>query len=966
MNSLDKHYTPETLEKKWSKHWEENKTFEIDNRLEADFAITLPPPNVTGELHMGHALNGTLQDVLIRYHRLKGQRVHWQVGSDHAGIGTQIVVEKQLAKDNINKYDLGRDKFLERAWDWTNKHQGRIEEQMKILGFSADWRHSNFTLNEQYATAVQSSFFELFKQGLVYRGKRLINWCPHCLTSLSDLEVEHKDNKGQLTEIKYKLSPATKELINNELDELVVATSRPETLFGDVAVAINPKDERYTVLSQAIQAGKQVTVILPLVNKEIPVLLTHKVETDFGTGVLKITPAHDFNDAQIAKELNIQEIINIFNEKAEILELGFIPSQYHGLDRFKARELVLQELESQELLGEQKEYIQPLALHDRCGNAIEPYMSEQWFVRMPSLAQVAIDALKNNQVKFFPERYSKTYLDWLENIQDWCISRQLWWGHQIPIFTKSINSDSPADYAQAQKELQQEFKKLILELDYNVETKSDIKAPSFIHASKNNTEIIFQTTDTEVQVCLSHVDQELQDKLISQGYTQDDDVLDTWFSSALWPFAAQGWENKHNVLNKPAWSNVLSTAREIINLWVSRMIYSSLNLTDKLPFSDILIHPVIQTPDGKRMSKSKGNAIDPLNLVETYGADASRMWYASVGIFAHQDIRFPGKLDKKSSKWESPALDTNRRFLNKLWNATKFVNMSLDGVIPEKIEIKHYCNKALLSNWTDTLTNIEQALQEYKFEKYINELENFTWEYCDWYLEISKVIIKQEKYTDETKYTLYKILEELLRAFNPVIPFISEELWNYITEQTQDNSINNTGYPKADVSFIDETKASQEFSPLANYRNLKGVISYLRSVKKNLFGVSDNTLLNISIVNDSKSKDIFKMDYSLLELANVNIVEDKNSSSISKKLGVNIQSKIYIPEQVDIKERLETIQKALTKKQAELDKSQAMLNNQGFIKNASPERVQDCKDNVTLLTSEVQEYQDAIKQIEEL
>lgn len=958
MNSLDKHYTPETLENKWSSHWATNKTFEIDDKLEADFAITLPPPNVTGELHMGHALNGTLQDILIRYHRLKGKRVHWQVGSDHAGIGTQIVVEKQLAKDNINKYDLGRDKFLERAWDWTNKHQGRIEEQMKIMGFSADWRHSNFTLNKQYANAVQSSFFELFKQGLVYRGKRLINWCPHCLTSLSDLEVEHKDQKGQLTEIKYKLSPKTQELINNELDELVVATSRPETLFGDVAVAINPKDERYTVLSQAIQAGQNITVILPLVNKEIPVLLTHKVETDFGTGVLKITPAHDFNDAQIAKELNIDETVNIFNEKAKILELEFIPSQYHGLDRFKARELAVQELESQELLGEVKEYTQPLALHDRCGNAIEPYMSEQWFVRMPSLAGVAIDALKTNQVKFFPERYSKTYLDWLENIQDWCISRQLWWGHQIPIFTKNINCDTPADYAQAQKGLQQEFKKLILELDYNIETKSDIKAPSFIHASKNSTEIIFQTTDTEVQVCMSSVDQELQDKLISLGYTQDEDVLDTWFSSALWPFAAQGWENKHSILNKPAWSNVLSTAREIINLWVSRMIYSSLSLTDKLPFSDILIHPVIQTPDGKRMSKSKGNAIDPLNLVTGYGADASRMWYASVGIFAHQDIRFPGKLNKKSNQWESPALDTNRRFLNKLWNATKFVKMSVGESIPQETEISNSYNQYIISRWTETLVNIEQALQEYKFEKYISELENFTWEYCDWYLEISKVIIKQEEYSQETKYTLYKILEELLRAFNPVIPFISEELWNYITEQAQENSINNIGFPVVNSALIN-TSATELFG------KYKTVINNLRSIKKNLLGVSDNTPLNISLDNNLLAQELFGSDNSLLQLARTSVIESNNSQSINKDLGF-IKLTVYIPEQVDIKERLEVIKKSLDKKQTELNKSQGMLNNPGFRNNARQEQIDECQEKVNLLISEVSELQDAVGQIEEL
>jgi valyl-tRNA synthetase len=829
MSELAKSYEHSEIEHKWLSKWEESKCFVVDNPLEADFKIAFPPPNVTGELHMGHALNSTLQDTLIRYHRMLGKKVHWQVGSDHAGIGTQIVVEKQLAKEKKSKYDLGRDEFEKKVWEWANAHRGKIENQMKLLGCSADWSKSEFTLNPGYVKAVRTTFFELFKQGLIYQGTRLINWCPHCLTSLSDLEVIHEDRMGKLYKIKYELvqpdlspslhpsgtSPAHKsattqgaqgekgsntDLLSSPfmgeglgMFHLVVATSRPETLFGDVAVAINPEDIRYKSLIDLIKQGQAVKVKLPLTGKEIPVILSESVKLDFGTGALKITPAHDFNDQEIAKEWNANplaalsegtlEPINIFNEKAQLLPLEFISAEFHGLERFKAREVVLKILGEQELLLEEEKYSQAAALHDRCGNVIEPYLSKQWFVNMKPLAKLAINAYtpqppsKGEQedllkVKFFPERYGKTYLDWLENIQDWCISRQLWWGHPIPVWSKPLDLAALNDSQKAEEmhgSIVNEFKRLSKEAGYtNKPTlRSDAHHPSFVIGDKKDNEYIFQYGVESAQVVLLGSDEAFEKVLELAGYKKDNDVLDTWFSSALWPFATLGWPDTPQPLykgeapneKKKPWTSILMTAREIINLWVSRMIFSALKMTDRLPFTDILIHPVLQTPDGKRMSKSKGNAIDPIELVNKYGADASRLWYCSVGIFANQDTRFPGKKEKDGS-WSSPELENKRRFINKLWNATKFVlqnvgeasamplvRKNIDQVI-SALAINPDTNTAnlwILGRWNEVLKEANEHLENYRFAEFSKSLEDFVWDdFCDWYLELAKIDFNQQ------------------------------------------------------------------------------------------------------------------------------------------------------------------------------------------------------------------------------
>ncbi|MDX1919790.1 MAG: valine--tRNA ligase [Candidatus Caenarcaniphilales bacterium] len=841
---LAKSYEPSTIEPKWREIWEKNKINEVTDPLSADFAIALPPPNVTGELHMGHALNDTLQDILIRYHRMKGKKVHWQIGCDHAGIGTQIVVEKQLAKEGKTKYDLGRDEFEKKVWEWTKKHLGRIEDQMRLLGFSPDWSKSKFTLDEDYVEAVRKSFFEYFKQGLIYKGTRLINWCPHCLTSISDLEVVHEDRNGKLYKIKYKLVEAI-----GDLTELIVATSRPETLFGDVAVAINPNDERYKELSDKIKTGKKVLVELPLTGKQIPVITSDAVLTDFGTGALKITPAHDFNDQEIAKTWNSKadktfelEQINIFNEKAHLLPLEFIPADLHSKERFKARESTIQKLQEQELMLEEEKYSTAAALHDRCGTVIEPFLSPQWFVYMKPLAKLAIDALKENQVKFHPERYGKTYLDWLENIQDWCISRQLWWGHPVPVWSKKLTEEvlqNPALSEQEHERLANEFKFIVKEAGYTTKLTSDRRHSTLVVGSKGKNEYVFQYSADSVQVVTLAEDPALEELLQKAGYTKETDVLDTWFSSALWPFAAQGWPVSPSPLaplpksgegNKPKpWTSVLITAREIINLWVSRMIYSSINLTDRLPFTNILIHPVIQTPDGKRMSKSKGNAIDPIELVNKYGADASRLWYCSVGIFANQDTRFPGKREKDENGnqiWTSPVIEQKRRFINKLWNATKFViqntsppnpldrgslrglqtfwdiNKStleiLSTLTSEENISQNTANIWIISRWNEVLRQAHEHLANYRFTEYGKVLEDFVWnDFCDWYLELAKLesppnpldrgnkVVPEEALFETGELKTNVQLLESARNMRKNPTAAEEKLWNEVLRNSQ-------------------------------------------------------------------------------------------------------------------------------------------------------------------------------------
>ena len=764
-------------EEKWLAVWLDKKIFQVNKDLNNGrkvFSIALPPPNVTGELHMGHALGGTIQDVLIRYHRMRGYDVHWQIGSDHAGIGTQLVVEKKLkSEEKLRKEDLGREAFLERIQAWKEQSGNQILEQMKRLGFSPDYDRTRYTMDAQYQEAVLAAFKKYHAEGYIYKGKRLTNWCPKCLTSLSDLEIEESAKTKKLYEIKYKL-----EKPYGELQELIVATTRPETMFGDTAVAINPNDERYLSLINEIKSKpNSVTVLIPFINKAIPVILDEQVKLDFGTGALKVTPAHDFNDNLIGKRHGLAEL-NIFNDKAELLAIPEVPTEFQGLDRYKARTAVEEALALNEALVKITEYTGTESLHDRCNTEIEPALSDQWYLSMKQLAEMALNRVTKDPDKklpdskrtdFIPERYEEPFKAWLENIQDWCISRQIWWGHQIPI----------------------------------------------------------------------------------EGET---DVLDTWFSSALWPFISMA--DDEAVLKKYYPTTVLATAREIINLWVTRMIFSSEFFRQEKAFSKVLIHPVVQTPDGKRMSKSKGNAIDPLLLVRNYGADASRMWYAQVGVFSSQDVRFPGKSfpskeDPKVKDWECEVMEKYKRFANKLYNSAKFTCMNLvedpSYKSTGKFKVKPitelnfnemtFADRWVLYELEHILSTVSIYFTKYDIGAAQELIFDFTWNhFCDWYIEFSKI----QDNLETKNQVLFYVLASAVRALQPFMPFVTEEIWQSLMQIVDFSEVEagenaeideNAGIGDCEQSqseyFTDEYKAKPYVAFAKFPEDQKGQITFL-------------------------------------------------------------------------------------------------------------------------------------------
>ncbi|MFM7457559.1 MAG: class I tRNA ligase family protein [bacterium] len=802
-------------EQKWLDEWLDKKIFQVNKDLNNGrkvFSIALPPPNVTGELHMGHALGGTIQDVLIRYHRMRGYDVHWQIGSDHAGIGTQLVVEKKLKnEEKLRKEDLGREAFLERIQAWKEQSGNQIIEQMKRLGFSPDYDRTRYTMDAQYQEAVLAAFKKYHAEGYIYKGKRLTNWCPKCLTSLSDLEIEESAKTKKLYEIKYKLEKPYGDHEDDENAEtgvpeqhLIVATTRPETMFGDTAVAINPNDERYlNLINQIKSKPNSVKVLIPFINKAIPVILDEQVKLDFGTGALKVTPAHDFNDNLIGKRHGLAEL-NIFNDKAELLAIPEVPTEFQGLDRYKARTAVEEALS--EALVKITEYTGTESLHDRCNTEIEPALSDQWYLSMKQLAEMALNRVTNKglddskRTDFIPERYEEPFKAWLENIQDWCISRQIWWGHQIPI----------------------------------------------------------------------------------EGET---DVLDTWFSSALWPFISMA--DDEAVLKKYYPTTVLATAREIINLWVTRMIFSSEFFRQEKAFSKVLIHPVVQTPDGKRMSKSKGNAIDPLLLVRNYGADASRMWYAQVGVFSSQDVRFPGKSfpskeDPKVKDWECEVMEKYKRFANKLYNSAKFTCMNLvedpsykstgkfqvksilksgigvpqyvKGTVAERtssrlrrtndrsvlevhedheddenagIGVSQWCHEMTFADrWIiyqleHVLANVSNAFSRYDIGAAQELIFDFTWNhFCDWYIEFSKI----QDNLETKNQVLFYVLASALRALQPFMPFVTEEIWQSLMQIVDFSEVE-------DEYFTEEYK-TKPYMAFAKFPGEEGQIASLRALRE--------------------------------------------------------------------------------------------------------------------------------------
>ncbi|MCD6177788.1 valine--tRNA ligase [bacterium] len=694
---MKKQYNPKLVEKKIYKFWEKGKFFSPEvSKSKKRFSIVIPPPNITGSLHMGHALNAVIQDILVRWKRMQGLKVVWVPGIDHAGIATQNVVERQLKKEGKTRFDLGKEKFIERVWEWKKKSGTIILDQLKQIGVSCDWSRTRFTMDKEYNKAVILAFSHYFKKGWIYRDKRVVNWCPRCKTSLSDLEVEYKEKKGKLWFIRYRFAENKKKFI-------VVATTRPETLLGDTAVAVNPKDQRYKNL-----IGRK--VILPIIEREIPIIGSYLVDPSFGTGAVKVTPAHDFLDYQIAKKHNL-ELIQIIDEDG-LLNRN-VPSRYQGLKPQVAREKIIEELKNADLFEKEKDYIHQVPLCYRCNSLVEPLPSEQWFLRMSDLAKVALEAIEKKKVKFYPSRWAKISSNWLKNAQDWCISRQIWWGHQFPVWQC--------------KEKRKFF----------FSQKKPKKCPL-------------------CGKCRPH---------------QVEDVFDTWFSSALWPFVAFGWPKKTKDLEEFYPTDVLSTARDIIFLWVARMIFSGIEFMGKVPFKKVIIHATVLTKEGKRMSKSLGTGIDPLMLIEKYGADATRFgicWQIS----ALQDIRF-----------DETKIVAGKKFCNKLWNASRFVLLSIgeERFNLKKPKPKTPADKKILSELAKVIKNTDKNISKFEFGKALQGIYHFFWhKFCDIYIEESKKQIKNAKTKREiksTKEVLIYVLANSLKLLHPFVPFITEEIY---------------------------------------------------------------------------------------------------------------------------------------------------------------------------------------------
>jgi valyl-tRNA synthetase len=694
---LAKGYEPHDVEKRWYSEWESNGYFAAAATSDKKpYSIVIPPPNVTGALHMGHALNNTLQDILCRWKRMQGYNVLWMPGTDHAGIATQNVVERQLAVEKKDRHDLGRDAFIERVWKWKAESGGQIIGQLKRLGASCDWERERFTMDEGLSKAVRTVFVRLFEEGLIYRDNRLINWCPRCHTALSDIEVEHEEKKGHLWHIRYPVVAETGRFV-------VVATTRPETMLGDTAVAVHPDDERYQGL-----IGKK--VLLPLVNREIPVIADEYVDREFGTGVVKITPAHDFNDFEVGLR-HCLDLINVFDESGVINSAG---RQYEGLDRFEARKRIVAELEEEGLLEKIDDHGLSLGGCYRCKTVVEPYLSLQWYVRVAPLAERALAAVKDGRTRIVPKQWENTYFDWMENIRDWCISRQIWWGHRIPAWF----------------------------CDHCGEITVAMSAPS--SCSKCGSDEIRQETD----------------------------VLDTWFSSALWPFSTMGWPEKTPELETFYPTSCLVTGFDILFFWVARMMMMGLHFMDEVPFADVYIHALVRDAQGQKMSKSKGNVIDPLTVIDQYGTDAFRFTLAA---FAAQG---------RDIKLAEERIAGYRNFCNKVWNAARFTLMNLEGFDPGSVKFEDLklteAGKWILHRLNETITETNQALAEYRFNEAAMGLYQFTWsEFCDWYLELSK----RDLYGEDTErkkiaqFVLWYTLDHLLRLLHPFMPFITEEIW---------------------------------------------------------------------------------------------------------------------------------------------------------------------------------------------
>ena len=868
-HNLEGKYEPHEFEDEIYKNWEENGYFKPNgDKTKESYCIMMPPPNVTGKLHMGHALDGTLQDILIRYKRMQGFNTLWLPGTDHAAISTEVKIIEKLKEEGIDKHDLGREKFLERAWDWTKEYGGTIVKQQKKLGCSADWSRARFTMDEGLSKAVLAVFKKLYDKGYIYKGKRMINWCPCCNTSISDAEVEYVEEPTHLWHVKYK--------VVGEDKYLTIATTRPETMLGDTAVAVHPDDERYKDL-----IGKK--CILPIMNKEIPIIADEFVEMDFGTGCVKITPAHDPNDYQAALSHNL-EIIEVFDEN---FKMGDLCEEYKGMDLLEAREAIVNKLKELGNLVKIEDYTHNVGKHDRCKTTIEPKISDQWFVSMKEMAKPAIEAVQKGDTKFVPQKFEKTYFNWLENIQDWCISRQIWWGHQIPAY-----------YCEECGHI-------------NVEIERPEKCT----------------------------------KCGSTKLVQDPDTLDTWFSSALWPFSTLGWPEETEDFKTFFPTNTLVTGYDIIFFWVVRMMFSSLEQTGKVPFKDVFIHGIVRDSQGRKMSKSLGNGIDPLEIINNYSADALRFSLIS-GTSAGNDMRFmPEKLEAASN------------FANKVWNAAKFALMNLEDYDNSNAKIE-LCieDKWILSKLNTLISEVKVNMDNYDLGVALDKIYTFIWnEFCDWYIEIAKTrLYNKENSTRKTaQYVLNRVLGDSLKLLHPFMPFVTEKIYKEL--YNNDESIMIASYPEysKDLEFKDEEQAIEELKEvITGIRNARAKMNVHPSKKSKLIFV---TKKYANIIKESEEF-LKKLGFG----EEIEIKENKENIPQNAVSIVSSSLELFIPfeDLVDIKEEIERLEKEKTKVLAEKEKTDKMLSNPGFVAKAPAAKVEEEK-------AKQEKFNEMIKTIEE-
>lgn len=921
---MDKTYQPKDIEQKWYQFWKSNDYFSPSGEGSNSYCIMIPPPNVTGTLHMGHAFNNTLMDCLTRYHRMCGYNTLWQPGTDHAGIATQMVVERQLNAENKTRHDLGREKFVEKVWDWKEQSGNTIYGQLERMGSSLDWSRDRFTMDEGLSESVKQVFVRLHDEGLIYRGKRLVNWDPKLHTAVSDLEVISEEESGHMWHMRYPLA--------DNSGHVTVATTRPETMLGDAAVAVHPEDERYKAL-----VGKMVT--LPLTDREIPIIADDYVDPEFGSGCVKITPAHDFNDYEVGQRHDLEKI-NIFTIDAKINENA--PAAYQGLDRYEARKKIVADLKQQGLLAEVKDHKLMVPRGDRSGVVVEPYLTDQWYVKIQPLADPAIKAVKDGDIQFVPENWSKTYFEWMNNIQDWCISRQLWWGHRIPAWY-----DQDGNIYVAEDEASVRIK-------YKLDAKLELK--------------------------------------------QDEDVLDTWFSSALWPFSTLGWPEQTPELKTFYPTSVLITGFDIIFFWVARMIMMGLKFMGEVPFEKIYIHGLVRDADGQKMSKSKGNVLDPIDIIDgidletlikkrttglmqpemaakiekstrkqypdgikAYGTDAMRFSFAAQASTG-RDIKF-----------DLNRIEGYRNFCNKLWNATNFILMNTEGKdIANQIDKQQLtlADRWILSKQQETIDLTHKHLKNYRFDLAAQALYEFSWhEFCDWYVELCKpTLFKddiEESVKENSRRVLLEVFEKLLKLLHPIIPFLTEELWQTIAKELKlsGESISTQDFPRSDNTYVDvdslqELEWSKEF------------INGIRKIRSEM-DIPPGKPLSILLQSWSKQdQDYFEISqqyiYSLAKVESIEWLKDESAPESATALVGEMKILIPLAGLIDKEAESARLDKEIKKLASNLEKSSAKLNNPNFADKAPAEVVNKERERVTEMQTSLQQLREQADKINKM